>query len=101
MHIIIHAGIIFNIIAYTGLFFISLLACMPLERRWNPFIQGHCLPSGVTAYLSGAINVLTDAFVVFLPIPVIWRLKITASRKARALGVFSLGIMYGDLDHLN
>jgi hypothetical protein len=100
MRIVIHAGIIFNIISYTGLFFISLLACMPLERRWNPFVQGYCLPGGVTAYLSGAINVFTDAFVVFLPIPVIWRLNVTLSRKARALGIFSLGIMYGDFDLL-
>jgi hypothetical protein len=92
---IINGGMVFNIIAYTALFFTSLLTCMPLERRLNPFANGNCLPSGVTAYMSGAINVLTDAFVVLLPVPVIWKLNMPLSRKIRALAIFSLGIMYG------
>lgn len=91
---IINGGIIFNIIAYVALFFISLLSCMPIERRFNPFVQGNCLPGGVTAYLSGAINVLTDAFVVLLPIPVISKLNMALSQKIRALAVFGIGVMY-------
>jgi hypothetical protein len=100
VHVIINAGIIFNIIAYTGLFFISLLTCLPLQRRLNPFVEGRCLTPGVGAYLSGGINVLTDAFVVLLPIPVIWRLNMASSRKFRALGVFGLGIMYDGSNQL-
>lgn len=90
---IINGGIFFITIAYTALFFISLLSCMPFERRWNKYVPGYCLPSGVTAYLSGAINVLTDAFVVFLPIPAILKLNMALSRKIRALAVFGLGAM--------
>lgn len=90
----VNGGIVFNVIAYTALFFISLLSCMPLERRWNPFVEGYCLPSGVNAYLSGAINTLTDGFVVLLPIPVIWKINMAFSSKIRASAVFSLGIMY-------
>jgi hypothetical protein len=91
---VVHAAIIFIIIAYTALFFISLLSCMPLERRFNQFIEGHCLPTGVTAYLSGAINVLTDAFVVLLPMPIIWKMNMHTARKFRAMTVFGIGIMY-------
>jgi hypothetical protein len=91
---VVHGVIVFIIIAYTALLFISVLSCMPLERRFNQFIEGHCLPQGVTAYLSGAINVLTDAFVVLLPMPAIWKLNLQAERKLRAFCVFGLGIMY-------
>lgn len=66
---------------------------MPFERRFNQFIDGYCLPKGVTAYLSGAINVLTDAFVVLLPMPVIWKLNLRAAKKFRAFAVFGIGII--------
>jgi len=90
---IVNGGIIFIIVSYTALFFISLLSCQPFERRMNPFVKGYCLPSGVTAYLSGAINVLTDAFVVLLPLRAVLKLNMSGTKKLRAFAVFGLGFI--------
>ena len=62
---------------------ISILNCQPIEKRFNPLVEGLCLPLGTTAYSSGAINVLTDVFVVFLPMPTIWGLNMKMTKKLR------------------
>ena len=62
-------------------------------------MTGSCLPSGVTAYMSGAINVLTDAFVVLLPLRAILKMNMVRSQKFRALAVFGLGFMYAMRPH--
>lgn len=41
-----------------------------------------------------AINVLTDAFVVLLPIPIIWKMNMAFASKIRASALFGIGIMY-------
>ncbi|KAF2727368.1 hypothetical protein EJ04DRAFT_505781 [Polyplosphaeria fusca] len=55
--------------------------------------DGNCLPSGVTAYFSGAINVLTDTFVVLLPLRAITKMNMARSQKVRAIAVFGLGFI--------
>ncbi|MCJ1386413.1 hypothetical protein MMC17_009539 [Xylographa soralifera] len=86
-------GMAFIGAAYFAFFMASILDCMPVVRHWDPLVPGHCLPSGTTAYGSGALNVVTDIFVVFLPLRAIWRLQMKFSRKVKVMAVFGLGIV--------
>ncbi len=94
MRRLIYAGIVFILATYIGLLLTSILGCLPVEKHWNPTVPGHCLPPGSTAYSSGALNVVSDIFVVFLPLPALWRLNMKLSRRLKVMTVFGLGILY-------
>lgn len=44
-------------------------------------------------YLSGVFNTITDLYILLLPLPFIWDLKMRAGRKLRLMAVFSVGIL--------
>lgn len=90
----IHAGISFVLAAYTALFFTTLFECILIKKGWDLRTPGHCLRPKVLPYCSGAINVITDLYVLILPIPCIWGLQVKLGRKLRALALFGLGILY-------
>lgn len=93
MRQLIYAGIFFVLAAYTALLITNILDCIPVERHYNRAVPGHCLPSGTTAYSSGAINVFSDIYVVFLPLPAVWRLNLKLSKRLKLMTVFALGTM--------
>ena len=94
MRRLIYAGVVFILATYIGLLITSILGCLPVVKHWNPTVSGHCLPPGSTAYSSGALNVVSDIFVVFLPLPALWRLNMRLSRRLKVMAVFGLGLMY-------
>ncbi|KAM0806082.1 hypothetical protein BDR22DRAFT_786932, partial [Usnea florida] len=93
MRRLIYAGIVFILATYIGLLLTSILGCLPVVKHWNPTVPGHCLPPGSTAYGSGALNVASDIFVVFLPLPALWHLNMRLSRRLKVMAVFGLGLI--------
>ncbi|KAF2234031.1 hypothetical protein EV356DRAFT_502646 [Viridothelium virens] len=90
---IIWSGVFFITVIYTVLLTMSVLNCQPIRKRWNPSVHGVCLPDGTLAYSSGAFNVLSDIFVLLLPLPAVWRLNMSVSKRAKILAVFGLGLI--------
>ncbi|KAM0795823.1 hypothetical protein BDR22DRAFT_919339 [Usnea florida] len=87
----ISAGMGFVVSAYIALFFANIFECSPVRKSWYPELPGHCLHPGGLPWASGAINVVSDIFVVVVPIPCIWQLNMKLQRKLRILALFSLG----------
>ena len=94
MRIAIYAGMAFNIASTVSLFFGTIFQCTPVEKSWNPILPGHCIPPKILPYHSGGINVVTDLYVLGLPIPCIWNLHASWKRKLRTTAVFGVGILY-------
>ena len=80
-------------IFYIALFFRSVFLCDPLQKAFNPALPGHCSKKDVTPYLSGVFNTISDFYILFIPLPFIWGLKMKAGRKLRLMAVFSVGIL--------
>lgn len=89
----IYAGIFAVLGLYTGLFFSTVFECTPIRKSWNVLTPSHCLKPKGLPYASGAINVVSDIYVLLLPIPCIWGLNMNLGRKLRVLSVFGLGIL--------
>lgn len=92
--IFIHAGIAVVTAAYTALFFAVLFQCVPIEKTWNGRISGHCIKGKLLPYFSGTLNIITDIYVLVVPIPCVWGLDMKWTRKIRTLAIFGLGILY-------
>ncbi|OJJ67582.1 hypothetical protein ASPBRDRAFT_47637 [Aspergillus brasiliensis CBS 101740] len=75
----------------VGIVFGTVFRCHPIEMGWNPTLPGHC---GTTSalWLGSAIpSVIIDLIILLLPLPKIWTLQMTTSRKIAIIGVFVVG----------
>ncbi|KAF8463422.1 hypothetical protein BDZ91DRAFT_682723 [Kalaharituber pfeilii] len=69
--------------------------CVPMGKIWNRAIEGTCFSISTLqglSYTYSAVNILTDFFLVILPVPMIWTLQIPTRQKAVLTMVLALGL---------
>ena len=71
---------------------VTVLQCSPVSGYWNRAIPAKCIVDDYAFFVGIAVpNILTDAAILSLPVPYIWRLKRTSSQKLALSGIFMLG----------
>ena len=70
---------------------VIVFACQPVKAAWDPFVKGTCVRVNVNAIIIGSLNVITDVVTVILPMPLLWRLKISLEQKLQLMGIFLTG----------
>ncbi|KAI1763407.1 hypothetical protein GGR53DRAFT_531632 [Hypoxylon sp. FL1150] len=72
----------------------TFLLCRPFEFTWNKTVPGGVCGDIKGAYLSTAIvNLAIDLAVVFLPMPVLWRLQMPIGKKLAVSAILGLGLL--------
>ena len=94
MRCLLHGGILAIISAYIAMLLLQVFDCDPIEKLWNVLTPGHCIIPKIGPYTSGAINVISDLYVLLVPTPPIWALNMKLDRKVKLLLVFGLGTLY-------
>ncbi|MCJ1388536.1 hypothetical protein MMC18_001383 [Xylographa bjoerkii] len=82
--------------AVSAAYFISILLetfllCMPFVYNWDKTIQGTCGNQTLALLMIGSANLIIDAIIVVLPLPLLWRLQLPVWKKIGLLAMFSLG----------
>ncbi|KAL8851941.1 MAG: hypothetical protein Q9221_003152 [Calogaya cf. arnoldii] len=77
-------------------FFISritstIFQCRPMSYFWTRQGDGKCINELALIYFSQSLSVLTDIFILTLPMPVVWKLRLRKSKKIGVVGIFLLG----------
>ncbi|KAL9082973.1 MAG: hypothetical protein Q9159_006074 [Coniocarpon cinnabarinum] len=73
---------------------VTFLICTPLSYNWNTTTQtGHCGNTHAGYVSIGAVDVITDGLILFLPIPMVLRLQMRTVQKLGVLSIFSLGVL--------
>lgn len=78
---------------FVANFFTFIFQCIPIARFWDQEIHGRCIEQHVFYLVSAIINVLSDIAVLVLPLPVVWRLHTSTSRKWSLSFLFLLGTL--------
>ncbi|KAI1370295.1 hypothetical protein F4677DRAFT_457950 [Hypoxylon crocopeplum] len=65
--------------------------CQPTAYNWDRTLNGTCGNIGVVYIFTAAWNMALDIWVVFLPLPLIWKLQLSACKKASLTASFALG----------
>ncbi|KAH9828664.1 integral membrane protein [Teratosphaeria destructans] len=69
----------------------AIIQCTPISKFWNPEAPGTCL-NGLTYFKSiTATNLVTDAIVLCLPMPLVWRLNASITRRISLAAGFLIG----------
>ncbi|KAL1979426.1 hypothetical protein VTN96DRAFT_5976 [Rasamsonia emersonii] len=81
------------LIAWTiATVFTGLFQCNPIDKYWDVEKPGDCLDGYVYFVTIASTNLLTDIFILIIPLPVLWTLKRPLSERLALMGVFTLGI---------
>ncbi|TPX06970.1 uncharacterized protein E0L32_011115 [Thyridium curvatum] len=72
----------------------NLVECRPINHYWQvlPDPGGQCRQGYAQLITMATCNVITDLLLVFFPIPIILRSKMTIKRKAQLVCLFSLSL---------
>ena len=73
--------------------FVLLFQCNPPAYFWSRQGEGKCLNAYLVFLVNAIVNLATDLWVLFLPIPMVWRLRIAAKQKFALSAVFAVGLV--------
>lgn len=75
--------------SYVAVFLTILLGCYPTNKNWQiiPDPGSKCTVRLQNLYVVTLLNVVTDAAILCIPLPLLWRLKVSISKK------LSLGLL--------
>ncbi|KAI0879243.1 hypothetical protein GGS24DRAFT_486711 [Hypoxylon argillaceum] len=72
-------------------FFTFTFQCYPVQMFWEHDLGGHCIDQNAFYLASAIINVFGDVAVLSLPLPIIWGLQASRSKKWSLSFLFLLG----------
>lgn len=83
----------------TALFLILVLVkdfglCRPLQYAWDKTIDRVCTGENSMNLILRIVNCVIDACILVLPLPLVFRLRMTLTRRLSVAGMFSLGALY-------
>lgn len=70
-----------------------IFTCVPVSAIWNPSVKGRCINSDDLYLACSSFNILTDFVILGLPMPKLWKLKISTTQKIQLTITFALGGM--------
>lgn len=71
----------------------TLFQCIPLEKAWDVTrtLPGSCINTTAFFYFTSGFNILTDVWILLLPIPTLRSLKISRHSRYVLYGIFGIG----------
>lgn len=91
----IYVGIIWTtLMSLTSVVVVAAL-CSPRRREAfnNIMVAQRCRDLNTWSIIQSSLNVLLDFYILYLPIPVVWKLQLGKRRKIGVLGIFMTGLM--------
>ncbi|KAF9877958.1 hypothetical protein CkaCkLH20_04534 [Colletotrichum karsti] len=92
----IYAGFILIVVTWLAVFLSIIFSCYPIHKNWqiNPDPGNFCQPaiSKINILVTVVLNVLTDLYLLSIPIPMLWTSKLPMRKKLGLIVLFSGGI---------
>ena len=80
------------VIAYSiAQIFGDIFQCVPIKSLWDPSVSGYCINYPDLIIIMGVINIVTEIIMLVLPLPLLWRLQLSRSRKSLLTVLFTMG----------
>ena len=93
-------GFIYFGIVTTGIFYLfcvifPIIVCSPRKGETRAMSQSstRCAQEKVLGYIIPVFNVISDHYLLFLPISVVWKLQMPTRKKIEVSAVFLTGVL--------
>lgn len=86
-------GILAFVASYTVALELSLLfACNPIIKLYHSYLRGSCSINIIAhALTQGILNIISDFFIIIVPIPMVWSMHMSTKQKVGVVGIFATG----------
>jgi hypothetical protein len=91
----IQVSIFLNVFFYLANVLSIIFQCTPVQKAWNPTLDGGCFNTAVNFIVTAGLNIGSDLMILLLPLWAIWHLQIPLQRKLGVALIFATGILYG------
>ena len=92
--ILIHFGILITFLSYTAITVAEGVLCIPRSgESWVEVAFTRCLKDVYVGFVLGLFNVVSNFYILILPIPVIWQLQMPTRKKIGVCAIFMTGIL--------
>ncbi|KAL5378514.1 hypothetical protein DPSP01_009095 [Paraphaeosphaeria sporulosa] len=91
--ILVYVGAALNASVFITNELLIVLRCQPPKEVFSPGStpDAKCMSQAVTFWSPVVLNLIVDVYILTLPIPVIWGLRMPAKRRLAVLAIFSSG----------
>ena len=90
----VHVALAITACAGTAACIAFVFQCHPVEFFWNRAIPGgHCLPGNASFLANAVISLMIDIWILLIPIPTVWRLRIPTRQKIALSVIFMIGLL--------
>ncbi|KAK4549756.1 hypothetical protein LTR36_005057 [Oleoguttula mirabilis] len=81
-------------VTYVATFLTVTLACLPYSRNWqiSPYPPVRCTIRAQNLYVTTCLNVVTDAAMLAIPLPILWHLRVPLTRKLALAAMLCSGV---------
>lgn len=86
--------IVANVLFWASITMLEIFSCSPMEKLWNPIIDGKCIDRHAYQVASAVMNMSSEMLILLLPQRVIWNLSLTKKQRLGLSSLFALGIAY-------
>ena len=69
-------GIVFLAFLLTSTLLVTISTCTPIRGFWDSTVQARCINVNTFSWTYTIANVVTDVYLLILPVPMLWSLKI-------------------------
>jgi len=83
----------FVVAFWIGLVLTGFLICRPIAFNWDKTLHGQCGSTAGEEISFAIVNMIIDGMIVFLPMPVVWRLQMPVKKKISISCMFGLGLV--------
>ncbi|KAH7047568.1 hypothetical protein B0J12DRAFT_711502 [Macrophomina phaseolina] len=96
LEIRVKVGYVLIVATYIATELSILLGCQPFSSNWQiePNPGNHCQPaiSKIDLYVTVVLNVLTDMYLMSIPMPMLWKANLEIKRKISLILIFGGGV---------
>lgn len=88
----VYAGITYTFMWGLATWIVNLTTCTPIAFFYDRTIKGGtCRNQVVSGTIAAVLSLVGDIYVLVLPLPALWQLKINTRKKVAVVGIFLLG----------
>ncbi|KAK7756160.1 hypothetical protein SLS62_001752 [Diatrype stigma] len=91
IHMLSWGGIIFLSCMCIANTLVAMFACTPVRGFFDSSVPAMCIDDVKFYWCTAILNVVTDLYILILPIPVVWKLQTTLKRKIAISLIFTIG----------
>ena len=95
MRLSVYALTAFTIAWVFAMVIVVIFQCAPVQFFWNrEIVGGHCINANDFYFAMAVVSTVVLVAVLFLPVPIIWKLQISYTRRLGLAFVFTIGVLY-------